>query len=394
MRVLWLAGNNALYRYSGDQHGGWIGALQREVQKEEGIMLAVGFPWTDCIKEERDGVVYYGIKDIRHPIFRYKAKLNKQMQRLQAIVDDFKPNVIHVFGTEIAYGMIAGLTKIPVIIHIQGVLGAIYEAWLPQNLSWRGYILHYPKVYFGYDALQKFVPRERTIFSQCRYFMGRTDWDKDISQLLSPESTYFHCDEMLRPEIFQAGAWQYHSSDDVTIVSIVGEAPYKGTDTILRTAKILKDDAKMNFTWNVIGIRSLRFAERLTGIKAADVNVIPMGRIEVNHLIKRMQEATMFVHPSYIENSSNAICEAQCLGMPVIATHAGGTTTLVEHESTGIVVPANDVYMLAAQIIRLTKDSDKCVSMGKKARMVALMRHNPQKIVSELLGIYKSVTNG
>ena len=49
MRVLWLAGNNALYKYSGDQHGGWIGALQRELQKENNVVLGVGFPWTESI---------------------------------------------------------------------------------------------------------------------------------------------------------------------------------------------------------------------------------------------------------------------------------------------------------------------------------------------------------
>ena len=391
MRVLWLAGNNALYKYSGDQHGGWIGALQRELQKENNVVLGVGFPWTESIKEVRDSVIYYGIKDIRHPIFRYEAKLKTQLLRLQTIVDDFKPDIIHVFGTEIAYGMIAKQTKIPVIVHIQGVLGAIYEAWLPQNLSWLDYILGNPRVYLGYDALRKFVPREREIYRHCRFFMGRTEWDKQLSQLLSPGSTYFHCDEMLRPEIVQTHAWQSHASEEVSLVSVVGEAPYKGIDVILRTAKILKDIARLHFTWNVIGVQSMCLSERLTGIKAADVNVLPQGRADVIHLIKWLQEATMFVHPSYIENSSNAICEAQYIGLPVIATHVGGTTSLITHEKTGIVMPANDVYLLASQVVRLAKDRDLCLHLGANSRKEAMARHAPKTIISTLLNIYQSV---
>lgn len=40
--------------------------------------------------------------------------------------------------------------------------------------------------------------------------------------------------------------------------------------------------------------------------------------------------------PSHIENSPNNLCEAMILGMPCIATDAGGTSTLLSNMKDGL----------------------------------------------------------
>ena len=391
MKVLWLAGNPSLYAHAKDQHGGWIGALQRELLREKDISLAVAFPAETNLKDERDGVKYYGVSDIIHPIIGYKSKLQRHIKHLSEVINDFRPDIIHVFGSEIAFGLVSACTDIPVAIHLQGILSAIYEAWLPQNLSWRDFIIRNPRTYFGYNALQKSVPREKEILRHCKYLMGRTDWDRSLAGLLAPDATYFHCDEMLRPEIYAASEWAYHNAQPIVITSIISNAVYKGSDVILRVASILKRETDLNFLWKVYGVQDFRLAERLTGIRAETVNVVAMGSADVSKLVEELQTAAMFVHPSYIENSSNAICEAQCIGVPVIATHVGGTTTLVDDEKTGIVVPANDPYLTAAQIVRLVNNPELCTTIGQQARLVARERHNPQKIVADIIRIYNSI---
>lgn len=355
------------------------------------IVMAVAFPWSEDFVEQKDECTYYGIKAIRHPIIGFAAKQKKQLQRLSAIVENFQPDVIHVFGTENGLGVVCQVTSVPVVVHIQGVLGAYFETFVPYNLSWIGYIIRNPKAYIGYNAWKKFIPRERDIFKHCRYFMGRTEWDKSITQLLSPDAKYFHCDEMLRPEILCANAWQYQNRTPIVISTTIGGPVYKGADVILRTAALLKREANIEFVWNVYGINDLKFAERLTGIKATDVDVVPCGKIDVDSLVGRLQSSSMYVHPAYIENSSNAICEAQCIGLPVIATHVGGTTSIVEHEKTGIIVPANDIYTMASQILRIANDMNLSVKLGTEARLCALVRHNPQRILEQLMHVYNEI---
>lgn len=64
-------------------------------------------------------------------------------------------------------------------------------------------------------------------------------------------------------------------------------------------------------------------------------------------LVELLLESDLYVHTAYIDNSPNAICEAQYLGMPIIATYVGGVPSLIEQGKDGVLIPANDPFMLA-----------------------------------------------
>ena len=144
MKVLWLSADSALFKYAGDRHGGWISALQAEVIKRSNVRLAVAFPWQDDFVSKMEACVYYGIKEIRQPIFGFDRKQNQQLERLKAIIDDFQPDMIHVFGTENGLGLVCKITTIPVVVHIQGILSSCFETFMPYNMSWKDYIFYYP----------------------------------------------------------------------------------------------------------------------------------------------------------------------------------------------------------------------------------------------------------
>ena len=101
--------------------------------------------------------------------------------------------------------------------------------------------------------------------------------------------------------------------------------------------------------------------------------------------------ATCFVHPSYIDNSPNSVCEAQILGLPVLATHVGGISSIVKDGETGILFPANDPYTLASKIKEVTQSPALAVRLGKVAREQALKRHDPMMIRMTLMNIYKQI---
>lgn len=396
INVLWFAGNPALYASSQYNGGGWIGALQRELVSTRGeeIRLHIAFPWTENIKNTKDNVVYYGIKKIEHAFYQYKKKENKQLELMKNVIADCHPDIIHVFGTEAIYGLVSTITEIPVVIHLQGILTAIFESWMPQNLSWSQYILRRPGMFLGYWGQFKLIRRERTMFEHCTFFMGRTIWDKRLLNLLSPSSSYHYCSEMLRPEIYHSEhIWAPQHHHKARIMSVISGAVYKGADVILRTANVLKIYFSFDFEWYVYGVNDLSLPERITGIKASDVNVVAAGIVNANELVSSICNSDIFVHPSYIENSPNSVCEAQVLGIPLIATHVGGCESIVEHEKTGIIVPPNDIYMMASQIKRLLSDIQFCKELSTSERRVALERHNPQTIVSDLISIYKSIIN-
>ena len=101
----------------------------------------------------------------------------------------------------------------------------------------------------------------------------------------------------------------------------------------------------------------------------------------------------MYIHPSYIDNSPNSICEAQMLGCPVIATNVGGIPSLIDNGVDGLLVPANDPYQMASLIKELHENKTLQISISNNAKIKAINRHDKSIITNQLLNIYKYIIN-
>lgn len=79
--------------------------------------------------------------------------------------------------------------------------------------------------------------------------------------------------------------------------------------------------------------------------------------------------ASVFVLPSRFEGMPNALLEAMAAGLAVIVTDASpGPLEIVEHRSSGLVVPAENVDALALALAELAADPQLCLSLGIAAR--------------------------
>ena len=83
--------------------------------------------------------------------------------------------------------------------------------------------------------------------------------------------------------------------------------------------------------------------------------------------------------------------EAQLVGIPVVASRVGGTDSMVEHGKTGFLYPVTDPYIAAYYIKRLIDNKEENMAIGKKARKIALVRHEKRQIVEELLDVYEQI---
>ena len=408
MRVLWFTNSSAGYNSTlGDYNGGgWITSLEKEVKKLTDVQLAVSFFFQgEPFKVEQENIVYYPISFDRSFKTRINRILFKDKQEeahiieLKKIVEDFNPDVIHVFGSERTYGLIAQHTEVPTIIHLQGLLIPYLNAYLPPFYSkWDVFRLNglnpfkLLSNYKEFNGWIRSAEREKGIFAGCNYFMGRTEWDKRISKLYSPESHYFYCSEMLRESFFNAEPWQVKTNrDKMIIVTTISSPLYKGADMLLKTARILKEVLKLNFEWLVYGITDIKYASTKTGIIPESVSVYPRGTATSDELKDAFINCDICFHPSYIDNSPNSVCEAQLLGVPTIACNVGGVSSLMKHLDTGILIPANDPFMAASYIEELFHDKVLASEIGRNARILALQRHDSKIILNDLMTIYNTI---
>lgn len=78
-----------------------------------------------------------------------------------------------------------------------------------------------------------------------------------------------------------------------------------------------------------------------------------------------------------------ALIEAMGYGIPVVATHTGGTPELVK-PGTGLLVPARDTVALADAIQNLLQDRDLLREVGRSARQHVVKTHDVVTITTEL----------
>jgi len=111
-----------------------------------------------------------------------------------------------------------------------------------------------------------------------------------------------------------------------------------------------------------------------------------LTHLEVAELLR---SSTAFVFPSQEEGIARAQIEALACGLPVIGTHQGGATTLVEHGVEGLIVPGREPAAIAEAMIKLAQDRDLTQRMGDAAYEKGAKRNTWQDYGDRLLAEYE-----
>lgn len=415
MRILWITATAGNYQSphscgGGYNGGGWISSMQNELAKRDDIKLGIAFCRNgEPAKVEQDGVVYYPIphhtksmKDKILDLFKLNDATRDEVlwpyyeHKFIEVIEDFKPDVIHIFGSELYHGLAARVAgNIPMVLHIQGLLSLYIYILLPPGFSRREYIMSGKGLKGKFHHLQylaywkRSAYREKAILNAVPYVIGRTDWDRQAMAVLNPKAKYYYGGEILRDVFYEARKRQFPNVP--TITTTISFPTYKGYDVILKVAYILKNELHLKFQWNVYGNINPEFIEKHLGLRHQDLNINLCGVASAETLCDALLSSTMYFHSSYIENSPNSVGEAQMVGVPVVASRVGGTDSMVEHGKTGFLYPVIDPYMAAYYIKRLIDNKEENMAIGKKAREIALIRHDKRQIVEELLDVYEQI---
>ncbi len=392
--------------------GGWIQSLILLLQQSEIIELAVIGPTQDHSSIEKQGnTVYYKLNHKISPNFlkRIYQKFRCKIQDDNLIVDyvsaihDFNPDIVQIFGVENFLCNVVPFINCKVVVHLQGLANPYLNAWFPPGISacsFYYYSFNFIDFLRGigqkqqYNTFKAIAKREQEYFRIIRFFMGRTGWDNTITRFLAKEAQYFHVEEVLRPDFHTDIQWQLKSKKEIIFISVLSPATYKGFDLILKTAYLLKSK-NIEFKWMICGSSEkdnvVKTIEKIVKKKYSQNNIFFLGKKTVKELIPLLLDADLFIHPSYIDNSPNSICEAQIIGMPVIAANVGGVSSLIENNKTGILIPANDPYCFCEEIISLLSEPERMEYLGANARDTAKKRHDRDAILKSIESVYQEI---
>ncbi len=103
-----------------------------------------------------------------------------------------------------------------------------------------------------------------------------------------------------------------------------------------------------------------------------------------------LRTSTAFVFPSQEEGIARAQVEALACGLPVVGTHEGGATTLVEDGVEGFIVRGRDPAHIAQAMIRLAEDRELNRRMGEAAFRKGAVRNTWQDYSDRLVAEYSA----
>lgn len=120
------------------------------------------------------------------------------------------------------------------------------------------------------------------------------------------------------------------------------------------------------------------------------IRLLPSMNFE--NILKKYQEADLFLLPSIEEGIANVVLEAMAVGIPVITTRCGGMEEVIKHEYNGFLVDIRSSRQIADAILRFMEMSPfEKQQMAHNARKTIEQKFSQERMVKEMIELYKSV---
>ena len=165
---------------------------------------------------------------------------------------------------------------------------------------------------------------------------------------------------------------------------------YKDQESLLKSAPlILKSFPNACFLFVGDGPKRKNleiFSEKL-GIR--DKVIFAGYRDDVDHIYHLIDVCVLLTNAQiHLEGISNTLIEAMASGVPVVASHGGGTSELVKHFETGMLVPPDDIEKISEAIIMLLKDKVLYHKIAKRSKNFVQKMFNLERYVNKYENIY------
>lgn len=417
MRVLWIS--NIIFPELCDRLGmstpvvgGWMQpAAEALLEREDALDLAVvSFYQGDSLQVFHDTRIrYYLVPEKTSKSLLYDARVE---HFLKLVNDDFKPNLVHIHGTEYGHSLaqIRACGSENTVVSIQGLVhyckyyyfGGISERELIKCRTFRD-IVRRDSLFNQRNRMAKRGLLEVELLKSVRHVIGRTSWDKACVWALNPNANYHSCNETLRDGFYNK-QWQHDNCRPHTIFLSQGHYPLKGVHQLIKSLPlILREypDTEVYVSghnlfsglpfWRKNGYAN--FVQKLLVQLGVTEKVHFLGQLSEEQMIAEYMNAHVFVCPSAIENSPNSVGEAQLLGTPVVASYVGGTMDMVKDNETGFLYRFEEISLLAQRVCELFANRDLCNRLSEQARIAARQRHCKEINAATLLGIYDKIVS-
>lgn len=383
---------------------GWLIGISNELRKQEDIEFHYACPQNReqrIVNIDKQAIHFHCFYAKYNNLYTVEESVRIQIGK---IVNEVRPDIIHIFGTEMPHAvacMECVKKKDIIIVSIQGLVSECVKHYL-DGISWPAYFKggffggRYQTILDQYREFSKRTDNEIKVLKSVRHVIGRTDWDRAYIQRINGNCTYYYCSETLRDSFYNE-KWELDRAKKYTIFVSQGNYPIKGLHNLLvELPGVIKKHPQTRVY--VAGTNVLmnhdpygKYIKGLLDKKELGQYVTFMGEINEQEMCKQLLNAHVTVMPSNIENSPNSIGEAMLVGTPVIASFVGGIPSILHHDTEGLLYQPNTVGMLSYYICRLFEDDELACRLSLNGRKRAEELYHRGGNLQRLLEIYNSI---
>lgn len=410
--ILWLC-NRPIEENADKRDGTWFTAMARGISEFSEIKLAV------IAQSEVNTVAQCNFKNITQwvvpiePLDRRGLPPQRTVEAIKRIVNDIKPDLIHIWGTENYWGLLTarGTLTWPALLEIQGLkyvyartyFGGLTLAELMRCIGPVEIMRPSAALFFGKRRFEYWGKFEKEMIINNKNISTQSDWVRTHIKTLKPECFLFETGMMLRKEFFDAKPWtppvMQKKEAPLIFMSSSGAVAYKGLHILMRAIAILKNkypEIVLSVGGDIMkkGMRKngyTRWLQSEAHRLAITDNIHWLGPLDASEIIQQYHKASAVVVPSFVETYSLAMAEAMTVGVPVVASYAGAMPELATNGDSALFFPVGDESACAWQLDRILNDQQLSIFLSRNARRIGISRNNPHNVLERQIKIYNSV---
>lgn len=163
----------------------------------------------------------------------------------------------------------------------------------------------------------------------------------------------------------------------------------KHIENVVKAAKRLKSDNKLNFKWYIIGDGELYdYIDSLIYKEGVDDHVILCGNKANPYPYIRY--ADMMIHTSHVESQGLVIQEAMALNTPCVVTKSIGPSEFIINGKNGVLVEPS-IESLIDGIYLLAENKQLQVQITTNAQATLSNKYTPQTIINKIENLFNSI---
>lgn len=391
MRVLWIT-NSPIAKHREmlggvalGQSGGWMVTSYDTLHNVDELVLGVAATYNgDDIKIEYDDKnVFYLVPLIGDRATDISGNEKNQFF-WKKVIEDFHPDVIHLWGTEFSHGLCAlkVAKDIPAVAYIQGLMSQISYHYLAQ-ISLKDQIksttlrdVYLRQCYWNQAKKQeKRVQIEQEILKRVKAVIVENEWCANNCRLANRNLAVYKSLLPINP-VFAKYDWDISSIKRHSIFTVAGNNPHKGFHMLLKALAIVVKyypDTVVYIPGAVTRSNERssyhKYTQSLIKKYNLSSNLQYLGKLTPEDMAKQMKSCNVFVMPSSIENHSSTLIEAMMVGAPSVSSNVGGISEYLQNGVNGFLYRFEEYQTAATLIMDLFENRELAVSLSDNARM-------------------------